>query len=283
LGVDLLPPFGNSESLANFSGGIEIVSPVMTFGIQDWRSQVKQTWEIIRASCFIETDETCSTHVHISPPGSQEWDTKSLQSVCHSIFYFENAIEVLVPKIRRGNFWAKSNWVDNPKFRGKNLTQCFELIDQCSKVVEIADLMTNNGDRYYGWNFKNLYHGGTMTIEFRRGPGVTEVEHCLAWVEFALTFMRAAKTHGKFEELKKYPRNVEGLHAFMKTSVFKGVNRPELLESIFKGKSGSLQPTPIVESTGEKKKKEDAKKAKVERKNLMREKMEQLTKFQAAH
>jgi hypothetical protein len=66
-----------------------------------------------------------------------------------------------------------------PSSRVKTLRQCFQLVDQCSNNTEIADLMNDNGDRHYGWNFTNLYDGGIMTIEFRRGPGVTEVGMCL--------------------------------------------------------------------------------------------------------
>jgi hypothetical protein len=40
--------------------------------------------------------------------------------------------------------------------------------------------MNNEGDRYYAWNFTNLYYGGKKTIEFRRGPSAEDDKGCIS-------------------------------------------------------------------------------------------------------
>ena len=265
-----------NQGLILYSGPIEIVSPIMKFDDENWRSHVAEVWNIIRLMCLIETDQSCGTHVHISPPGNQAWDLGSLQNVCYSILYFEGAFEALLPPERRGNQWTKSNRVDNPKFYNRTLIECFKLINQCSNNVEIANLMNNGGDRFYGWNFLNLFHGGKMTIEFRRGPGITRAQECLNWVEFAVTFVRAAKRVGAPEKLVKITDDVKGLERFVEAGMVKGMNIPDLLKPIFKGKSGRLDPIRVGHLSAQKKKKEDQKKHQDQKKNLMVKKIKSI-------
>ncbi len=260
--------------LISILGPLEIISPIMTFGTDSlWRAQVEEVWRIIDAFCVIETDQTCGTHVHISPPGNLTWDTESLKSICCSIIWFESAFEVLVPQTRRGNEWAKSNRFDNPKFQGKTGEQCLQLVTQCSDNANIVNLMNNNGDRYYGWNFTNLYYDRKMTIEFRRGPGVTEVDECLGWVELTASFVRAAKSFGTPTTLPTFTRDVEGLKNFIQTSVVQGMNVPRYMTPIFEGKSGSLEPCRVGHLTPEKQLKLAQKKDQDQKKNLMVKKL----------
>jgi Putative amidoligase enzyme len=168
----------------------------MTFDPGNQRAHVEEVWRILSPAYLIQTNQTCGRHVHISPPGNEEWGIESLKSICRSIQYFETAFEVIVPRARRSNEYAKNNWAKNPKLRCKTRVQCFRLVVQCSNNIDIMNLMNHDGDRYYGWNFMNLVYGGTMIIEFHRGPGVTEAEQCLSWVEVAVTFIRAAKSVG---------------------------------------------------------------------------------------
>ena len=51
-----------------------------------------------------------------------------------------------------------------------------------------------------------------MTIEFRRGPSIKEVDACQGWVQIAVGFAQAAR---QSPNLGIYAKNVEGLHAFI--------------------------------------------------------------------
>ena len=98
-----------------------MVSPVMIFGFKTWPADVYKAWGILRRYYVIETNDTCGTHVHISPPREKDWDIGNPKPVCGSILYFENAIEALVPPKRRNNILTKANWVDNHHFHNKSL------------------------------------------------------------------------------------------------------------------------------------------------------------------
>jgi len=237
-----------------------------------WRDLVQEVWVSIMGSCLIRTDQTCGTHVHISPLGNLQWHIESLKHICRSILWFESALEVVVPKTRRGNAWAKSNRFDNSKFQGKDIAQCFQLVDQCSNNTEIADLMNDNGDRHYGWNFTNLYDGGIMTIEFRRGPGVTEVGMCLGWVELAVSFIQSAQSFGTLAQLTNYPKDVQGFKDFIIAGLEQGVNKYELMTPIFQGKSGSLEPIRVGNLTLEQRQKLHQKTEEDRKKSLIRKK-----------
>lgn len=148
---------------------------------QHWRRDVADLFDFLDTHSVIETHAKCGTHVYISLL-SGEWLTDDLKQVASTILWLETAFEVLVPDSRRGNICCKSNRLDNPKFLEKTPAQCMVLIDECENNVAVADLMNNEGDRYYAQNFKNLYYGGKKTIEFRRGPGVDIEQNATAWV-----------------------------------------------------------------------------------------------------
>lgn len=118
------------------------------------------------------------------------------KSICRSIVYIDEAIEVLVPEHRRGHPYARSFSADHPLFKTKTWQECFAMIEKCTIPVEVADLMNYESERNYAWNFRNLIYGGKMTIEFRRGPGVTCAEDCLAWTELVVAFTQSLQCLG---------------------------------------------------------------------------------------
>jgi Putative amidoligase enzyme len=230
---------------------------------------VEKLWEILESHCKIETNQSCGTHVHLSPPEDNQWDLASLKSISRSILWFESGLEALVPESRRGNEYAKSNRFDNPKLHGKSGADCFQLIDQCANNVEIVNLMNNDGDRHYAWNFKNLYYGGKMTIEFRRAPGVILARHCLSWVELAAAFTRAARNFGSAAQLNGYSRDVAGLKNFISAGLVPGMNELQLMSLIFDGKSGGLEPVVVGPLSVERQQRLAKKKQQDQQKNLM--------------
>lgn len=181
----------------------------------------------------------------MSPLDQSQWSVSQLKRIACSILYFEAALEVLVPPTHRANEYAKSNWIDNSNLRDRSLEECFQLIDQCTDLVKIVELMNDGGDRCYSWNFVNLFYGGKMTIEFRRGPGVIELDQILSWVDLSVSFVWAAMHSGSPSQLSGYSQNVQGLRHFINAHLVAGVNAGSHLAPLFHGKSGSLQPIPI--------------------------------------
>lgn len=153
--------------------------------------------------------------------------------------YFEEAFEAVLPPHRQANWWAKSHHLDNSNFEGKTLQDCFKLIDRCDTNVAIADLM-NEPDRYFAWNFRNLFYGGKATIKWRQPPAVTTATGCLVWLELAINFVQSARRGIATMELAQgvYGRGAAGLYSFALKGVAigEGLSDHRYLDNIFKGK-----------------------------------------------
>lgn len=257
-------------------GAVEFTTPILKYNASEsWRRDVQGLWTFLDDNMLIETHAKCGTHVHMSPLEGI-WPLMHLKKICRCVLWFENAFEVLVPESRRGNHYCKSNQHDNPKFLDKSLQQCLGMIDECQSNQDVVDLMNNDGDRYYAWNFVNLYYGGKNTIEFRRGPGAEDDKSCFAWVELAVSFVQAAIKLGSITGLEMYEKKVEDLLRFIRAATVPRLNRPEAMRQIFSGKAGTMLPKKVgTLSTGQlavlqRKKSQDGKK------NLM------LKKYQTA-
>lgn len=192
--------------------------------------------------CVFQSNRSCGFHIHVSPQEGT-WTMTELRNICIAIIYFEGAFEVLVPEHRRGNQWIKSNRADNPALAKLTDAQIFQRINACKNAVEIADLM--HPDRYYAWNFKNLYYGGKATIEWRRPAGMTTADGCLMWAELAIDFVQSARRPGV--NFGQYGRDVAGLYRFLHDGLVPGLSDERYLKPIFEGKSGSLAPLPVRE------------------------------------
>jgi len=110
-------------------------------------------------------------------PGSpeQQWTLEGLQKIARSALWFESAFEVILPHSRRGNWFARSNKIENCLLRDLTFKECFEWIGKCQTINQLVWLMcpwdfgSQNPApmtfpqedrrvvlRLYGWNFANL-------------------------------------------------------------------------------------------------------------------------------
>lgn len=104
--------------------------------------------------------------------------------------------------------------------------------------------MNDNGRRYFAWNFTNLYYGGKATLEFRQAPGASDETACLPWVEFVASFVNSSKMMSSDRNISRFSRDVQGLRRFLTSFGVSGSNRG-ILESLFRGKSGYINPSPV--------------------------------------
>lgn len=230
----------------------------MLYGDVHWRYSVRQFWEFLDTYAYVETNYSCGTHVHISPPPNMEWNIEYLRRIAKSLIYFEPAIEVLLPPYRRTNLWAKANRADHPQFKVRTVQQALSRIDNCQNVPQLVALMNpkirptdEDFDRYYAWNFTNLLAGRIGTIEFRRPPGVTKVESCIWWVELACAFVQAGANFGTTEYLSSFSVDVNGLKNFLRLVLPPGTTPRDVFGRIFTNKGGSLNPVPLQPMTVE--------------------------------
>jgi len=252
---------------------VEITSPIIlnNNGVH-WKAQVRKFWDFFQHfSTEIQTNDTCGTHVHISLSESTSWSLGNLKRLSMAIIWFEPAIEVILPKQRRQNKWAKANHKDHPQFKAQTIENIFHMIHSCETTDALIDCMNPQDDRYFGWNFTNLRKDAIGTVEFRRPPGVVGRATCLSWMEFTAAFARAAVNVQDPTDLIKYQQSVEGMKSFLYATLPRGVRPRQVFGRIFRNKSGRIDVTPLRPLTQEEMELlEDKKKEKEKRNTIMK-------------
>jgi Putative amidoligase enzyme len=205
---------------------------------------VKATWGYIQKYYLVGKTTLCSTHVHISAifigdDGERGMDLESMKRIAQCVIHWEPALEALTPEERRGNMYARSNWIDNPRFKAPIQTRSIVItqIGECRSRDEIIDLMSPKLlDRFWAWNFRAMNKYGT--IEFRKGSASLNGEQVLAWSELALCFVQSAM-QTDINSLGRVPANVAALKRFLG-----GAEKVKALKLIFDGKrdDASVQP-----------------------------------------
>ena len=206
-------------------------------------------WQFLGRYYDITGGQSCGTHFHISI--KPDFTLPQLKRIAQAVIQFEPALEALVPAYRRGNKYAKSNWLDNCSLGHCNLSRS-ECIDEISKVrygEELVELMGETFDRDYSWNFTSLRYRNRPTLEFRKPPVCTTVEQTLGWAEFTISFIQSSIKCATSERLQQVPPTIQGLRWFLQQGHEPTVNEPSLLDVIFNGKpaNAALAPKPRSE------------------------------------
>ena len=190
-----------------------------------------------------------------------------------AIIWFEPAIEVMLPKQRRQNKWAKANHKDHPQFKVQTIEDIFHTINSCETTDAMIECMNPQDDRYFGWNFTNLRADSIGTVEFRRPPGVTGRATSLSWMEFTAAFVRAAISIQDPTGLLNNQQSVEGMKSFLRTALPEGVRSRDAFGRIFRNKSGRIDVAPLRPLTQQERDLLESKKREKERRNTMMEKI----------
>ena len=215
-----------------------------------WRQQVQATWRFLGEHYRVNTNECCSTHVHISV--HRGFSLRNIKNIAQCALHFEPALEVFVPAERRYNYYSKGNWINNTNLAGRNLSRIDSVakIEACETRSQVRRLMHPNADRYFGWNFDSLKK--LNTIEFRKGAGSRTAGEALAWAELAMRFVLSAmRSNVTPEFLRKIPPNIHGLHWFLRqVKAVEGVSDPRYLAPLFADKlpQASIPPPLYLQS-----------------------------------
>ncbi|KAK2809008.1 hypothetical protein FQN50_004282 [Emmonsiellopsis sp. PD_5] len=225
--------------------GVELISPLLRdFPGSEWRHDVQAVWDFIAQHYFVGGqkvgDMTCSTHVHISR--AEGYSVSDLKKIAQAIIYFEPAFEPILPPDRRGNEYARSNWIDNPSFGYKNLSrdQSIDYLETLTTIDQVIDTMCPNQSKYFGWNFVSVKK--FSTIEFRRGPYSATVDDVYMWVDVAESFIKSALAIQSKSQLQQNPVTVGGLETFLTRAPSTG---PRYLSRLFAGKTLTARGDPI--------------------------------------
>lgn len=185
---------------ASVRGGGEAVSPILYD--DNGLMQLKIVLESLEdAGCT--TNVHCGVHVHHD---AGAMDLQSMKNLFKLYGKFENAIDGLLPRSRRGN---NSHWCRSLKGGNLNSTQeLFSAIDRSRSVDEIFRNVAG-GNRYYKLNLAAYVRYGT--VEFRQHSGSLDFEKLEAWVLLTNSLINRAKaakgiTQGATDELKTLMR-----------------------------------------------------------------------------
>jgi hypothetical protein len=169
-------------------------------------------------------------HVQIEP----DIDLREFKQIASAIIYFEAAIEALVSQSRRRCPDLKSPHRDGPVGTGSPRNRAGRFIsiariDNAVDDVDVYELMQDNEDVNYAWQFNGLMNHGTRNlIAFCKAPNCVTPEETLSWTELAITFLQAARLQGTLQTFNRLPANIGGLARFLKLCRSEGVSRPEL-------------------------------------------------------
>jgi Putative amidoligase enzyme len=239
-----------------YLGAVELRSPKLrTDEAPNWRSTVKKTWAFIERNYIVSKNEECSTHVHVSVisggragrPEQIGMSLEIMKKIAQCVIHFEPALEVLVPHERRGNAYARSNWIDNNNFAQESSTReaVIRQIDGCTTEDELIMLMCpGHIERNFAFNFHAIKEFGT--IEYRKGSASLNGDEAVAWADLALLFVQAA-VQVKPESLCTVPANIKALKEFLGTTNLRN------LQPLLGGKQPDESQQPKIcsgESTG---------------------------------
>jgi len=224
------------------------VSPVFrVFRGSNWRRDVEAMWGFLQKHYDIMGSGSCATHIHVQI--APNFTLTDIKRIAQAAIHFEPSFEALMPPLRRGNPYAKSNWLEGPRLGRAGLSRqesiaAIERVSDFHRLMELMQPLQPNTDRSLAWNFYSLFTS-TGTIEFRKPPVSLTPEENLSWAELALSFVHAA-VRCEASKMQKVPSNIGGLHWFLQQFNVPGMNEPARLQSLFRGKNpaAALEPSP---------------------------------------
>lgn len=193
----------------------------------------------------------CSTHIHVSI--EPEYTLSDLKRIAQAVIHFETAIEALMPPSRRGNKYAKSNWLDAPglgqlmKTRRRSILAIEHVID-ARHLRELMQPVRIGRNRSYAWSFYNLFNK-KGTIEFRKPPVSLTPYEALSWAEFVISFIHAS-VRCEFSKLVKVPSTVGGLRWFLQQFQVPDMHDNAHLNRLWQGKDPNEAVEPIPQPWG---------------------------------
>ncbi|KAI0412559.1 hypothetical protein F5X98DRAFT_391827 [Xylaria grammica] len=210
--------------------GLEIISPVMRTDMTKpnhelVKENISSLYNFLRSTgCQVESNYSCSTHVHVSCKGAAKWSWEDARRVALASFFWQRVIDLVIGDERAKGLTAArycrkhptrpdhkdASWETKWKYwvEAVYATKTIEdLILLVNPDLTPEGVPTGRIDRYYRWNFTNLLLVGSGepnklkerkigTIEFRGPPGSPTADDAVKWADFATHFVWAAIEKG---------------------------------------------------------------------------------------
>ena len=177
--------------------------------------------------------------------GPRIWTSNSLQKLCRSIIWFEEAFEVLLPPPMRQNPYYASNSVDNPEFQCLDVAVSLQKIGACKNVEDLRQLVCAPRPEQkevgqltrYAWNLQAFANEWSGTVaEYGRAPPVANAKDCIMWVETIMSFVHAGTQCWTRDNVTNHAPTVQGLKQFINQAY-----NSEHLDRMFEGNFGTRQ------------------------------------------
>ena len=209
-------------------------------------------WRYLEENYYVLGTHLAGTHIHIGLEPA--YTLTDLKRIAQAVIHFEPAFEVLVHPSRRGNTYARSNWLYSPGLAQKDMSRAASIaaIQGIRRPYDLVDLLHPLGfsgacnDRDFAWNFYSWY--GKGSIEFRKPEISMSSDDALSWAELAMSFVQAATSWESSLTLQDIPPTVGGLRWFLQGfGTQPGLNEPERLERFWRGKAPEAMLQPVIE------------------------------------
>ncbi|KAI0441564.1 hypothetical protein F4803DRAFT_410478 [Xylaria telfairii] len=187
------------------------------------------------------------------------YSAMQVKRLAQAIIHFEPAFEALLPRDRRGNEYARRNWIDNQHFGYAKVSRADALaqLERCRTVDEVIEMMNPQNSRYFGWNFQAIKK--YSTVEFRRGAASTSPADCFRWIELATSFLGASIKMSSEASIRQFSPTIGGLTQYLSQGVddTAGVGESRYLWDKFDGlrRTDRMDPIPVGNLSPEKRKK----------------------------
>ncbi|RWA09451.1 hypothetical protein EKO27_g5666 [Xylaria grammica] len=216
--------------------GLEIISPVMRTDFTKpnhelMKENISSLYNFLRSTgCQVESNYSCSTHVHVSCKGASKWSWEDARRVALASFFWQRVIDLVIGDERAKGLTSARycrKYPTRPEHKDASWETKWkywvEAVYATKTLKDLIVLVNPNPnpqsqepefDRYYRWNFTNLLLLGSDepnklaerkigTIEFRGPPGSPTAEDALKWADFATHFVWAATEKGSRDYFQK--------------------------------------------------------------------------------
>lgn len=180
-----------SDGSLTGSNTFELVSPVLEG--EAGLAEVETVCQVLKA-CHAYINKSCGLHIHFD---AQNFDLRQWKNIYKNYAGFEDAIDELLPRSRRGN--------TNTYCRSlRQISDLSGKIDRASSLAQIAAIF--GASRYYKIN--PISYQRHNTIEFRQHSGTIEFDKVSNWVLLLHNLVEYSKNHlateWGFEGLRKF-------------------------------------------------------------------------------
>ena len=164
-----------SDASVNYEG-LEIVSPPLSG--QDGLRQIKLVCEALN-EVGAKVNKSCGLHIHHD---ASDADVDFFKGLYYLYFRFENTLDSLMPKSRRGN--------GNKYCRSVNSMINIHELKRIKTLQGLKDYF-HDRSRYVKLNFQSFLRHGT--IEFRQHSGTVEFDKIANWVLLTKAMVNRAR------------------------------------------------------------------------------------------